>query len=156
MTAHLLTDGVATANGGPDTRSTTSRPARQGHPARIRFLGGRARNTVVRSRDKEEGPARRRRGGGRGRPAALVGGDGLLRLFCCALRVAGGDSRREVRSGRVSPACCALRVVGGVRGGRVSWRVSAYRGTRAGVGGGGRGASRRTVRGGRIDQAGGC
>jgi hypothetical protein len=73
MTAHLLTDGVATANGGPDTRSTPSRPARQGHAAWIHFLGGRARDTVVRSRDGEEGPTSQRRGGGRGRPAALVG-----------------------------------------------------------------------------------
>jgi hypothetical protein len=158
MTVHLLTDGVATTNGGPDTRSTLSRPARQGHPVRIRFLGGRARNTVVRSRDGEEGPASRRRGGGRGWPAALV-----------LLRVAGGDSWREVRSGRVSPACCAcwrgrpaalvlLRVVGcgrgfasgGFRGG--SRRIAAYvRAVR-----GRRGSSRRKVRGGRIDRAVGC
>jgi hypothetical protein len=70
----LLTEGVATANGGPDIRSTLSRPARQGHATRIRFLGGRVRNTVVRSRDGEEGPVSQRRGGGRGWPAALVGG----------------------------------------------------------------------------------
>jgi hypothetical protein len=63
----LLTHGVATANGGPDTRSMSSRPTRQGHAARIRFLGGRARNTVLRSRDGEEGPASRRHRGGRGR-----------------------------------------------------------------------------------------
>lgn len=84
MTAHLLmTDGVATANGGPGTRSTPRRPVlrardnahRPRQPARIRFLGGaRERNTVVRSR--ATGKKARRAGAG----AAEEGGDGLLRL----------------------------------------------------------------------------